>query len=124
MQSRLGSLSRQRFANIDAGGDGKISLPPDLELRVSVPCTFTQQEHLIDVGDRCEFLRAHCLRLEFFYFARQNLRLTAYDVGDIELKQFYKSLPPADRDKSRISERLEVHRLLLCLLHAFTCLFA
>jgi len=44
------------FANIDAGGDGKISL------------------------------------IEFLYFCRHNLRLTQYDVGDIELKQFYKSM--------------------------------
>ncbi|CAE7679536.1 CPK12 [Symbiodinium pilosum] len=50
------SAINELFANIDAGGDGKISL------------------------------------LEFLYFARHNLRLTAYDVGDIELKQFYKSM--------------------------------
>ncbi|CAE7260686.1 Ribosomal small subunit pseudouridine synthase A [Symbiodinium microadriaticum] len=50
------SAINELFANIDAGGDGKISL------------------------------------LEFLYFARQNLHLTAYDVGDMELKQFYKSM--------------------------------
>jgi len=53
------SAINELFANIDAGGDGKISL------------------------------------LEFLYFARQNLHLTVYDVGDMELKQFYKSM---DRD--------------------------
>ncbi|CAJ1374573.1 unnamed protein product [Effrenium voratum] len=44
------------FANMDAGGDGKVSLT------------------------------------EFMYFARINLRLTQYDVGDMELKQFYRGM--------------------------------
>jgi len=46
------------FANIDAGGDGKISL------------------------------------VEFMYFARMHLKLSLYDVGDMELKQFYKGMDP------------------------------
>ena len=46
------------FANIDAGGDGKISL------------------------------------VEFMYFARMHLKLSQYDVGDMELKQFYKGMDP------------------------------
>eukprot|EP00913_Durusdinium_trenchii_P019202 g18047.t1 len=52
------SAITELFANIDAGGDGKISLA------------------------------------EFMYFARMNLKLSAYDVGDMELKQFYKGMDP------------------------------
>ena len=38
------------------------------------------------------------LRVEFMYFARIHLKLSQYDVGDMELKQFYKGEVQAELD--------------------------
>ena len=113
-----------RFANIDAGGDGKISLQagcidrsprafwPSLDATRVVSCRFrlhafgsrfTLHRFAMSVYEvlcRSEHARTCIQRLEFLYFARQNLHLTAYDVGDMELKQFYKSPLPRVQESS------------------------